>query len=76
VKKKDVPLRLCIDYRELKKITINNCYPLARIVFDQLWGAGTFSKIDPCSGSYQLRIKDEDMPKTVFRTDTDTMSLW
>jgi len=56
VKKKDETLRLCIDYRELTKITVKNRYPLPRIddLFDQLRGAGTFSKIDICSGHHQL----------------------
>jgi len=70
VKKKDGTLKLCIDYRELNKITVKNRYPLPRIddLFDQLRGAGTFSKIDLRSGYHQLRIKDEDIPKTAFRT--------
>ena len=70
VKKKNGTLRLCIDYRELNKITIKNKYPLSRIVdlFDQLQGAGVFSKIDLRSGYHQLRIKPEDIPKAALRT--------
>ena len=70
VKKKDGSLRLCIDYRELNKVTIRNQYPLPRIddLFDQLQGARVFSKIDLRSGYHQLKIRSEDVPKTSFRT--------
>ena len=70
VKKKEGSLRMCIDYRELNKLTIKNRYPLPRIddLFDQLQGKTVFSKIDLRTGYHQLRIRDGDIPKTAFRT--------
>ncbi|GJW78881.1 putative reverse transcriptase domain-containing protein [Tanacetum coccineum] len=70
VKKKDRSFRMCIDYRELNKLTIKNRYPLPRIddLFDQLQGSSTYSKIDLRSDYHQLRVRDEDIPKTAFRT--------
>ena len=69
VKKKDGSLRLCIDYRQLNKVTIKNKYPLPKIddLFDQFQGARCFSKIDLRSGYHQLRIRSGDVPKTAFR---------
>src|SRR5919202_4415189 len=70
VKKKDGSRRMCIDYRELNKKTVKNKYPLPRIddLFDQLQGASFLSKIDLRSGYHQVRVADEDVPKTAFRT--------
>ncbi|GJR90196.1 putative reverse transcriptase domain-containing protein [Tanacetum coccineum] len=70
VEKKDGSFRMCIDYRELNKLTIKNRYPLPRIddLFDQLQGSSVYSKIDLRSGYHQLRIREEDIPITAFRT--------
>ena len=70
MKKKDGSLRLCVDYRQLNKITEKNKYPLPRIddLFDQLQGIVVFLKIDLRSGYHQLRIRSEDVSKTAFRT--------
>ena len=69
VKKKDGTLRLCIDYRQLNKLTLKNKYPLPKIddLFNQLKGASIFLKIDLRAGYHQLRIKDVDVHKTTFR---------
>lgn len=70
VKKKDGSFRMCIDYWELNKLTVKNRYPLHRIddLFDQLQGSSVCSKIDLRSGYNQLRVREEDIPKTAFRT--------
>ncbi|KAA3465853.1 DNA/RNA polymerases superfamily protein [Gossypium australe] len=70
VKKKDGSMRLYIDYRQLNKVMVKNKYPLPRIddLFDQLKGATVFSKIDLRFGYYQLRVKEQDVSKTAFRT--------
>nr|GEU93683.1 putative reverse transcriptase domain-containing protein [Tanacetum cinerariifolium] len=70
VKKKDGSFCMCIDYRELNKLMVKNRYPLLRIndLFDQLQGSSVYSKIDLRSGYHQLRVREEDIPKTAFRT--------
>ena len=73
VRKNDGTLRLCIDYRGLNQVTIKNTYPLPHIeeLFDQLRGARVFSKLDLRQGYYQVKIKEEDIPKTAFNTRYD-----
>ncbi|GJR47002.1 putative reverse transcriptase domain-containing protein [Tanacetum coccineum] len=70
VKKKDGSFQMCIDYRELNKLTVKNRYPLPRIddLFDQLQGSSVYSKIDLRSSYHQLRVHKEDIPKIAFRT--------
>ncbi|GJV65522.1 putative reverse transcriptase domain-containing protein [Tanacetum coccineum] len=70
VKKKDGSFRMCIDYRELNKLTVKNRYPLPMIddLFDQLQGSSVYLKIDLRSSYHQLRVRDEDIPKTAFKT--------
>ncbi|GKB90642.1 putative reverse transcriptase domain-containing protein [Tanacetum coccineum] len=70
VKKKDGSFRMCVDYRELNKLAVKNRYPLPRIddLFDQLQGSSIYSKINLRSGYHQLRVREQDIPKTAFRT--------
>jgi hypothetical protein len=70
VEKKDKELRLCVVYRPLNVVTIENKYPLPRIgiLFDQLARAQVFSKIDFRSGYHQIKIRAKDIPKTAFTT--------
>jgi hypothetical protein len=71
--KNDGKLHLCVDYREMNKLTVKNKYPLPQIddLLDQLGEAKVFSKIDLRSGYHQIRIKLEGIPKTAFRTRYD-----
>ncbi|GKB11131.1 hypothetical protein Tco_0845054 [Tanacetum coccineum] len=77
VKKKDGYFRMCINYQELNKLTVKNHYPLPRIddLFDQLQGSSVYSKIDLRLGYHQLRVKNEDIPKTTFRMRRPKVSL-
>ncbi|GJW75067.1 putative reverse transcriptase domain-containing protein [Tanacetum coccineum] len=70
INKKDGSFRMCIDCRELNKLTMKNRYPLPRIddLFDQLQGSSVYSTIDLRSGYHQLRVREEDIPKTAFET--------
>ncbi|GJY06169.1 putative reverse transcriptase domain-containing protein [Tanacetum coccineum] len=70
VKNKDGSFRMCIDYRELNKLTVKNHYPLLRIddLFDQLQGSNIYSKIDLRLGYHHPRVREQYIPKTVFRT--------
>ena len=71
-------MRLCIDYRQLNKVTIKNKYPLLRIddLFDQLQGASVFSKIDLKFGYHQLKIKESDVLKIASGLVMVTTSSW
>nr|GEZ42398.1 putative reverse transcriptase domain-containing protein [Tanacetum cinerariifolium] len=70
VKKKYGSFHMCIDYRKINKLTMKNRYPLLRIddLFDQLQGSKVYSKIDLRSGYHQLRVHEEEIPMTAFRT--------
>ena len=70
VKEHNETLRLCTDYRHLSRVTMKNKYPLPRIddLFDQLRGSKYYTKIDMRTGYHQLKIREEDILKTSFRT--------
>jgi hypothetical protein len=70
VDKQDGTIRLCVDYRKLKEVTIKNKYPLPKIedLFDQLNGAKVFSKINLRTGYHQLKVRESNIPKTAFTT--------
>ena len=70
VTKKDGTERMCIDYRPLNQATIKNKYPLPRIndLYNQLAGSSVFSKMDLRLGYHQIKIRNEDIPKTAFTT--------
>ena len=78
VKKKYGPMRICINYHELNKVTIKNKYSLPRIdnLFNQLKGVIVFSKIDLRSSYYQLKVRETDIPKTVFQTRYEYYEFW
>ena len=71
VTKSDGSLRMCVDYRELNKLTLKNRYPMPRIndMFDHLYGAKVFSQLDLATGFHQLRVAEDSIPKTAFRTE-------
>lgn len=70
VKKKEGSMRLCVNYRQLNKVTIKNKYSLTRIdnLMNYLAGAYVFNKIDLCSGYHQICVKFGDIMKTAFKT--------
>ena len=79
--KQDGSMRMCVDYREVNKITIKNRYPLPNIqdLFDMLHGAKYFSSLDLLTGYHQIALNESDIPKTAFRTPMghfEVLVLW